>query len=403
MSIGAGLTLVTGPTGGGKSCAVVSWLADVKDRPLFVMGIPDLKIEHQPVPPVEEWTEWRVSPEDPNLRLPYFTFPSGAIVVLDEAQRVYRPRRAGSDVPPHVAAFETRRHTGVDFVLITQHPSLIDANLRKLVTRHIHIHDTFRGRYMLEWVGLGDPDNRASRELATRSKFKPPKRAFDLYKSSELHTKVVRKYPWYFYAVIVLVPVALALIWYSYKRISSRMHPASEPVVEQGVARPVSAASGKIGGQSGPNANGSLRPMTDREYVAFYAPRIEGLPHTAQAYDEVTKPVEAPEPVGCIESKRTGCKCYTQQGTLYATIPEVCKQIMTTGLFMPWKKTEISKRDERQAQSQAQKTDDSPVDRVGFIQHEYQGGTLSETKRSVPLESNDSTNPRYNVSLRGKD
>ena len=391
MSIGAGLTLVTGPTGGGKSCAVVSWLADIKDRPLFVMGIPELKIEHQTVPPVDEWTEMRASPEDPKLKLPYFTFPPGAIVVLDEAQRVYRPRRVGADVPPHVAAFETRRHTGVDFVLITQHPSLLDSNLRKLVTRHIHIHDTFRGRYMLEWVGMGDPDSRASRTLATRNKYSPPKKAFDLYKSSELHTKIVRKYPWYFWAVIFLVPIALVLSWYSYQRISKRVS-GDDPVKVSSSQ----ASTGVVNVSSASSSTGEKPVLTAKEYLAQYKPRIEGLLHTAPAYDEVTQPKVAPEIVGCIERKKTGdCLCYDQQGNKYPTTPAICVNYMNNGMFMAWKMPE-PRQDRQKQQQQPSRSDDGPS------VHILGGDQQVQQQPVVPVVRNDSTNPKYNVAMRGQ-
>jgi len=133
------VVIVTGQPGSGKTALTVDMIANdpqFKGRPLFVMGIPDLKVPHITCPPVDEWTEYRTSPEDPSLDLAYFTFPENALVVIDEAQRVYRPRPTGTRVPPEVAAFETHRHLGVDFILLTQHPGLIDSNIRKLVGRH---------------------------------------------------------------------------------------------------------------------------------------------------------------------------------------------------------------------------------------------------------------------------
>ena len=363
--IGSGLTLVTGPTGGGKTCAVVSWLSDIKDRPLFVMGIPELKIDHQSTPPVDQWTEMRQSPEDANLKLPYFTFPPRAIVILDEAQRVYRPRSNSAAVPPHVAAFETRRHTGVDFVLITQHVGLIDSNLRKLVTRHIHIHDTFVGRYMLEWVGVGDPESKNSRDLATRRRYKPPPKAFSLYKSAELHTKIKRKYPWYFYIFPFLVMGVIYIGYHSYNRFQTRLG-ADEKTAS--VQQPVQQITDKTAPALPPAAYTQIdqqpKPMTTIEYIAQYQPRVEGLPHTAPAYDQVTQPVEPPEPVGCITSKKTGCKCYTQQGTSYETTQELCEQILAKGMFMPWKKT-APVRQQTQIASYNQQRQQEPPQEAG--------------------------------------
>ena len=40
--------------------------------------------------------------------------PTGAYIVIDEAQFVFPTRGPGSKTPPHVAAFETHRHRGHD-------------------------------------------------------------------------------------------------------------------------------------------------------------------------------------------------------------------------------------------------------------------------------------------------
>ena len=91
--------VVTGQPGSGKTAHVVDMLAHDEQfigRPVFVMGIPDLTLPVIQAPPVEQWVEYRKSPEDENLELAYFTFPENSLVVIDEAQRVYRPRAVGS-------------------------------------------------------------------------------------------------------------------------------------------------------------------------------------------------------------------------------------------------------------------------------------------------------------------
>lgn len=207
------ITLITGIPGMGKTSLLVSMLLEYEkaaERPIFVMGIPDLKLEHIVAPPVTEWTEYRQSPEDATLRLAYFTFPPNSILVVDEAQRVYRPRAAASKVPPEVAALETHRHTGLDIILLTQKPKLIDTNVRELVGRHIHIRAGLLGRYLYEWPHIADGESRLDRSDAAKRRFKPPKKAFDKYKSAEVHTKhKFRIHQIYFYLLVALG----ALIW----------------------------------------------------------------------------------------------------------------------------------------------------------------------------------------------
>ena len=167
------ITLITGTPGAGKTALAVAMLLEEKGaRPIFSSGIQDLKIDHQPTPPVEDWTQEVPTPEDPTVKESVFTFPPHSIIVVDEAQKVYRPRAASAKVPPYVAAFETHRHTGVDFWLITQHPGLLDGNIRKLVGRHVHIRNTFFGRYLYEWPECGEPDIKSSRQLSASRRYK---------------------------------------------------------------------------------------------------------------------------------------------------------------------------------------------------------------------------------------
>lgn len=325
----APITLVTGLPGAGKTAYVVDLLAhspDLQGRPLFVMGIPELKIDHSPVPPVKEWTEMRPDKDDPSVMLPYFTFPPNSVIILDEAQRIYRPRSTGSRVPDIVAAFETVRHTGVDFILMTQHPGLLDSNIRLLVGRHMHIHVTPVGRKLLEWRGIGSPADRTSRELAARRSYSPPKRVFDLYKSSELHTKVKVAVPWQYYLFAVALLIMLVLGYVVYQRVTRVFNP--EPETPQLLSPGQASASS--------SSSGSARPVVGvREYVQLHTPRLAGLEHTAPVYDEITKPTDAPWPAACMKTAKF-CRCFDQQGTRYPTTEAICGQIIEKGMFRPF-------------------------------------------------------------------
>jgi len=303
---------------------------EFKGSPFFCMGIRDLTVPHEPVPPVAEWTEERRLPEDPTRSAFFFAFPAKSVVILDEAQTIFRPRSASSKVPPEVQAFETCRHTGVRFVLITQDAALLDANVRRLVGRHIHIKVTPFGRYKYEWTGVGDPESKSSRDQSARSKYKPPKRVFNLYKSAEVHTKTKVRLPLYAYVLFISLAIAIGCGVYIYRTISAKMSPEKK----------TDNMALVVDGRRPPSAQNAGAPVSPAEYAAHYSPRIEGLPHSAPAYDKVTEPVIAPEPIGCMDSKRSGCKCFTQQGTRYETTADICRQILAGGLWMPWKAPE---------------------------------------------------------------
>lgn len=325
------IILITGQPGSGKSALCVDMIAHDKqfeNRPLFVGGIPDLTIPHESVPPVAEWTELRAAPEDETLKLAYFTFPDSSLVVLDEAQRIFRPRSAGSKVPPEVSAFETHRHTGVDFILLTQHPGLLDSNIRKLVGKHIHISVTPFGRFRYEWTKCGDPESKSDREIAARTRFNLPKRAFSLYKSSEKHTKIKTRIPGYAWLFLACVLAIGGIAYYLYGRIFNR---AQSPVIE----KIEQGAAGGFSGASSVPPNSHV--MTAAEYNEAHNPRIPGLFHTAPIYDGVTKPRQAPIPVGCVlKVKEKTCRCIDQQGNRYATTLAQCSSIVENGLFVSW-------------------------------------------------------------------
>lgn len=320
--------LVTGQPGSGKTALVVDMLAhdpQFEGRPIFVTGVPDLSIEHSPCPPVDEWTEKRQSPDDPSLELAYFTFPEGSLVVIDEAQRIYRPRAVGSKVPDYVAAFETHRHTGVDFILITQHAGLIDSNIRKLIGRHIHVRVTPFGRKKYEWTELGDPESVSSRELAASESYKLPKRAFALYKSSQLHTKIKVKLPWYFYLFVIGFFGAAALGWYAYHRVTAK---TAGHVVEQ-------SADSVAPGETAAAPVVQAKPMTPEDFVVASTPVFPGRPETAPMYDGLRQVKQMEQVVGCFQT-RSRCTCVNQQGLDAHLDAMQCRAWLASPPFNPY-------------------------------------------------------------------
>lgn len=378
------ITLITGIPGSGKTAYVVSELLKVQNRPIFVDGIPDLAIDHSPCPPVKEWTEERDDPSSASGKKTCFTFPPNSIIVIDECQRVYRPRAVGSKVPAEVSAFETHRHEGLDFWLITQNPTLLDANVRKLVGRHVHFRVTWAGRYMHEWAETADVESSTARSNAATTRYKLPKQAFTHYKSAVLHTKHKAKIPYVFW-VFLLAVLSFGYLGY---RLYNRFQDINAPVAAQ-----TSAGTIKQGAATGVDPQKHVRTL--EEYVADYKPRIEGLAHTAPIYDEITKPKQAPEITGCVERKKDhSCTCYDQQGNHYRTTPQVCTMWMKEGIFYAWK--EPPRVDQRQQERLDQPKVQQPAPVVQVL--ESSGGVVQPAKQQQV--TNDSTNPKYNVALR---
>lgn len=321
------VTLMTGLPGSGKTALIVSYIqkAVAEGRPVFQMGIPELKLPHFPTPPISEWTELRPDPDHPDLMLPYFTFPERALIVLSEAQRIYRPRPNGSKLPDHVAAFETVRHTGVTFIFDTQHPDFIDSHCRKLVGQHIHLLDHgVLGRYHYEWPQVGNPEYFKSAPIKKR--FSLPKEVFGLYKSASLHIK--RKYtiPPAVIALVVLAAVFIAGGVYLWQSMSKKIQPAA-----------VASADTRPNPSTQPiQYAGSGAAVVSVDQVALeLTPRIYNRPETAPAYDGLRVAKTMPQVVGCFATA-SRCKCVTQQGTDAGLDLTACRAWLKNPPFNPY-------------------------------------------------------------------
>ena len=338
------LYLYTGVPGAGKTLYAVSNLVkrkDFKDRPIFVDGIKDLdhdKINYFDIPEgesIQTWPKWA---------------PPGAIIVVDECQRIFRPRPSGSKVPDYVAELETHRHRGLDFILITQHPRLIDVHLRGLIEHHTHLGKTNLGlRRKLEWTtgGAKDPESRANIREALISVYRLDKSVYGLYKSAEVHTKIRTKKS----KLLMLFPLALCLVgygvwsftgfWGKFSGEEEQAKTASTTQTAQAQTQPstVSASEPVSNGQYPKAETKPEEPKKPHLSEEDYQPRIAERPETAPMYDGMNKAVKVmPYPVACIKAENR-CTCYTDQGTKIKDIgKQTCLNYVKDGLpFNPYK------------------------------------------------------------------
>lgn len=301
------IMLITATPGGGKTALAVQVMQEAlaQDRPIFVMGIPELQLPHSTLPPVPEWTELRPDPDNPGLDLPFFTFPANSLIVIDECQRVFRLRASASKVPDHVAAFETVRHTGVTFVLITQSPKFIDSHIRELVGQHVHLRDVgLLGRHYYEWPETADIKNWATAPI--KKKWKIPKSSFALYKSSSLHIKRSYTLPPAFIILAVSMLLVIAGVWYLWGSISKRITPQTQPA-EIAAIQPGAIASPAVA------SPGGVAPVDPVAMLQEFVPAVPGRPETAPAFDTLRVVKTMPLVVGCIQTV-TRCTCLNQQG-----------------------------------------------------------------------------------------
>ncbi len=351
------LYLITGVPGSGKTLKMISDLMkrkDLQNRPLYLDGIPEVNgtiIPNLPIPEgesMETWHKWA---------------PAGAILVIDECQRVFRPRPSGSKVPEHVAELETHRHRGIDIFLLTQHPRLVDLNIRSLIGHHCHISKTNLGvRRMFEWERCGDPQSRTDVEGAVKSVYTLDKKAFGVYKSAEEHTKIRTKLSRTVYAFPIVLLIVIVAAWSSYNR-WQRLNAEEAQTQPAPVAAP--AASPAAGGTAaataadGTHAAGQYAPeakQADRPHISAddFKPAIDGQPHTAPIYDTYNKAVQTmPYPVACVQNAHR-CTCYTDQGTKIKGFDKaLCLEYVADGLYNPYRR--------QTAENQAQTASPAPA------------------------------------------
>jgi len=315
------ITLLTGFPGNGKTLYLLSWIekwARDDKRPVYYSGI-----EFTPAGAERfgEWSEFEATQ--------WNECPPGSIIVIDECQRIFRNRSINAAAPKFVTDLETHRHLGVDLVFVTQHPMLVDPALRRLTGQHKHCVRTFgmEGSMVHEWPQVRENcDKPAGRKDSIAKPFKFDKSIYGLYKSAEQHT-MKRNLPWKVKMLLILPFVLAALVYLIWKSMTARFN--NQPS-EQEQSMPVAAtAPATLSGN--PYA---FDPVADaKKYVFDRTPRVVGLPHTAPRYDSVTAPVIAPIPAACIEMQGK-CRCYTQQGTLMQTEPDMCREIVARGFFV---------------------------------------------------------------------
>lgn len=360
------IEIVTGLPGAGKTLITLvrlKALAEKEGRPVYYSGIDDLKLPWVELEKAEDWA----------------SVPPKSIVVIDEAQRVFRVRAPGSVVPKHVEALETHRHAGIDLVLITQHPMLLDTNVRRLAGRHIHTVRAFGAKFatLHEWGGVKEQCDK-SRADSIESKWFYPAKAYDWYKSAEAHTHKMR-FPWRVLWLFVVPVVLIGAAWTMYRWQSS----ATE---RTNAAIGVSAAPARGGAAAVAGPAGGGKGQTAQEYFESYRPRVPGLVHTAAVYDEITKPQRAPVPAACVIWQGKGCRCYTQQATQLGVPDQLCKQIALGGYFIAFDPEGKVERGADRRGSASTQVAAAPAS-VGPFNHEIplpESGAVAAPAKTVP-------------------
>lgn len=326
--------LTTGGNGAGKTLLT---LKDVREqqlkenRPVYFNGFKAKQV-------LRDWGWQEFDPKK------WQDLPDGSICVMDECQNEF-PAKIHGDLPEYIRAVaQHRRRRGFDFWMITPHPMMVHNDIRRLIESpswHRHLKRT-AGAAMVSELKFNFAETKCeqpgsgARGVVTMRSY--PKEVYDWYESASLHTGKVRipKQVYMLAACAVLIPTLIYFgVMSVYGNVTKRAQPAA--------AAPAAAGQNLPGQAQAPRER---QKLTAQEYLAERVARLADFPHTAPAYDDVTKPTDAPYPAACVQMGKT-CKCYTQQATLLQVSGTVCLQIVQQGFFMDWKtaKGDYSPRD----------------------------------------------------------
>lgn len=333
------ITLITGGPGTGKTAWLLDQLLTIRlvdpNREFYIHGVRNLRgIAHETIycksqlcdicrandqPEnakfVENWNEWK---------------PVGALIIVDEVQRIWRPRAGAAAPPAAVSGLETHRHYGLDFWLISQGPHLFDNFIRLLVGRHVHLVSRWNGRTQYEWPEC--KQDVQSRADAVIRPYSLPKRVYSMYDSAELHTKQDKRKPLSFYATIAAVLIAAIMIVVVVQRLRAKINP--EVIQETSVVV-------KTPGVLNQSISSPGQPVqSHRQQFPDYTPTVSGVPESAPAYAHLLKVSAIPHLMGCV-STPDFCKCYTVQGTPYPTSKAFCGEYVKGHYFNPYKSKNV--------------------------------------------------------------
>lgn len=320
------ITLVTGLPGHGKTLyTLAKWKpeAEKAGRPVFHNSIPGLSIPGWQPWEVEKWSD----------------LPAGSLFIIDEAQFAF-PVTGRGQTPEWVQKLATHRHLGLDFVVVTQNPMLLDSFVRRLVDRHFHVVRKFGTSFatVYEFVNGVKEDVSKNRGDGIRHEFRYPREVFTWYKSAELHT-VKSRIPARVWMLLVLPVLFFGLVYLVYHRMNPENRQA-EIDRQFGIDRKASGGSARSEPSQPTGGYGRDRRefMTAAEYASAHTPRLDGLAHTAPIYDGVTQPQQAPYPAACIATAKR-CQCYSQQATKLDMRDALCRQLADGGFFVAWAST----------------------------------------------------------------
>lgn len=314
------ISLVTGTPGAGKTL----WCIQFVENERLTRGIP---VYYANIPEVQlDWT--RIEAEK------WHELNGPAIVVIDEAHRVFPQRPPGSKAPDHVAPFDQLRHKALEVVLVTQHPKELDHYIKRRIGFHLHLDRVFGQPYAktCQWEKIAeDPSDYHLRQEALKGQFRYPRNFFGAYKSATMHV-APRRFPWKKLAFSLGLPavvlVAGVFAFFS-TGIGKSLVSDPEPVP---TAVPVTSLPSIASAQALADPTREAASWSSR-----WVERVGGLAYSASLYDSLITAASFPKVAGCSRwdfGHRVRCYCNDQQGNILHSMPlDQCIHFVANGWF----------------------------------------------------------------------
>jgi len=298
------LSLFTGLPGAAKTLNLIKYVHENKlfeGRPIYYYGIDELNSTNEVT--LDNWTE--LTEEQVHN---WYEMKDSPVIVIDEAQKIWRKRGTSATIPYDIQQLETHRHLGIDILMTCQNPMQIDHEVRALVQQHWHFErpaNLKQGRKYEFETCVVDPKKDKYQAVQT-TRYKVDKKYFGCYKSAEVHTHGAR-IPKKLYLVIIGLVLCIAFFVYAFKSVViDRADRGKKPLIEQSVNTIASST------------------VTRDGYLNQFVHRYKNIPFSKPFYDELVTPRSYPYVKGCQNFKvnnTNNCTCSSMQGAR-VEIPE---------------------------------------------------------------------------------
>jgi hypothetical protein len=240
------------------------------------------------VPMVQNWWMW-VQPGD--------------TLVIDEMQFI-APRGSLGKRPPYwIEALAIHRHYGIDVVLSTQHPQLIDTFIRNLAGQHHHIRPIFGSSFCMvfTWDHASNPERT---KLGNKALWRRGPKDYRHFHSATAHLKPAAAGRRMFYATLGMIPLWFMLQGNFFDKFKPQAVAAAAPA--PGASSPTLAAFA-------PGPGAPARPASG------------------------PGPTYAPDPsriAGCFATS-TACQCMREDGRRFQLVVAACSDLSNVVKWRP--------------------------------------------------------------------